>query len=53
VSDEQRLVRLCLSGDPSVFAELVEVERAAVFGTVLRLVRDRDVAAEVGCWRHG
>jgi RNA polymerase sigma-70 factor, ECF subfamily len=46
-SDEQRLVRLCRSGDQSVFAELVERHQAAVFGTVLRVVHDREVAAEV------
>jgi RNA polymerase sigma-70 factor, ECF subfamily len=45
--DEQRLVRLCRNGDQSVFADLVESHQAAVFGTVLRLVRDREVAAEV------
>jgi len=46
-SDEQRLVRLCRNGDQSVFAELVESHQAAVFGTVLRMVHDREVAAEV------
>ena len=46
-SDERRLVRLCRSGDQSAFAELVEAHQTAVFGTVLRLVRDREVAAEV------
>jgi len=45
--DEQRLVRLCRSGDDSAFADLVERHQAVVFGTVLRLVRDREVAAEV------
>jgi RNA polymerase sigma-70 factor, ECF subfamily len=46
-SDEQRLVRLCRGGDQAAFAELVETHQAAVFGTALRLVHDRDVAAEV------
>ena len=46
-SDEQRLVRLSRGGDQSVFAELVERHQAAVSGTVLRLVHDREVAAEV------
>lgn len=45
--DEQRLVRLARDGDHSAFAELVEAHQVAVFGTVLRLVRDREVAAEV------
>jgi RNA polymerase sigma-70 factor (ECF subfamily) len=47
VSDEQRLVRLSRGGDHSAFAQLVEAHQAAVFGTALRLVRDREVAAEV------
>lgn len=46
-SDEQRLVRLSRGGDHSAFAELVERHQTAVFGTALRLVRDREVAAEV------
>ena len=46
-TDERRLVRRCLVGDDSAFAELVEMQQAAVFGTVLRLVRDRNLAAEV------
>jgi RNA polymerase sigma-70 factor (ECF subfamily) len=46
-SDEQRLVRLCRNGDQSAFAELVELHQTAVFGTALRLVRDREVAADV------
>jgi RNA polymerase sigma-70 factor, ECF subfamily len=46
-SDEQRLVRLCRSGDHSAFADLLERHQAAVFGTALRLVRDRQLAAEV------
>jgi len=46
-SDEQQLVRLCRDGDQSAFAELVETHQAAVFGTVLRLLRDRPLAAEV------
>jgi RNA polymerase sigma-70 factor, ECF subfamily len=46
-TDEQRLVRLCRGGDQAAFAELVEMHQAAVFGTVLRLVGDRAVAAEV------
>ena len=46
-SDEQRLVRLSRGGDDSAFAELVETHQAAVFGTALRLVHDREMAAEV------
>jgi RNA polymerase sigma-70 factor (ECF subfamily) len=45
--DEQRLVRASRDGDQSAFAELVQAHQAAVFGTALRLVRDREVAAEV------
>jgi RNA polymerase sigma-70 factor, ECF subfamily len=46
-ADEQRLVRLSRRGDQSAFAELVETHQAVVFGTVLRLVHDREVAADV------
>ncbi|MBV9898557.1 MAG: sigma-70 family RNA polymerase sigma factor [Chloroflexi bacterium] len=46
-TDEQRLVGLARGGDQSAFAAIVETHQAAVFGTVLRLVRDRVVAAEV------
>jgi RNA polymerase sigma-70 factor, ECF subfamily len=46
-TDEQRLVRLSRRGDHSAFAELVQTHQAVIFGTVLRLVRDREVAAEV------
>ena len=46
-SDEQRLVRRSRGGDESAFAALVETHQAAVFGTVLRLVHDREVAADV------
>jgi RNA polymerase sigma-70 factor, ECF subfamily len=46
-SDEQRLVRRSRSGDQAAFAELVEAHQSVVFGTALRLVRDREVAAEV------
>jgi RNA polymerase sigma-70 factor (ECF subfamily) len=46
-TDEQRLVRLSRGGDQSAFADLVETHQAAVFGTVLRLVHDRELAAEV------
>jgi RNA polymerase sigma-70 factor (ECF subfamily) len=44
---EQSLVRQVRRGDESAFAELVERHQAMVFGTVLRLVHDRDVAADV------
>jgi RNA polymerase sigma-70 factor (ECF subfamily) len=44
---EQRLVRRSRIGDQSAFAELVEAHQSAVFGTVLRMVHDREVAAEV------
>jgi len=43
----QHLVRQSRAGDESAFAALVEVHQSAVFGTVLRLVSDREVAAEV------
>ena len=46
-SSEQRLVRLARDGDQSAFGELVETHQAVVFGTVLRLVHDRDLAADV------
>jgi RNA polymerase sigma-70 factor, ECF subfamily len=41
------LVRRSRSGDVSAFSELVEAHQALVFGTALRLVRDREEAAEV------
>ena len=43
----QHLVQQSRAGDESAFAALVEAHQAAVFGTVLRLVFDREVAAEV------
>jgi RNA polymerase sigma-70 factor, ECF subfamily len=43
----QHLVRQSRAGDESAFAALVEAHQSAVFGTVLRLVHDREVAAEV------
>ncbi|HLZ31814.1 MAG TPA: sigma-70 family RNA polymerase sigma factor [Chloroflexota bacterium] len=43
----QHLVQQSRAGDESAFAELVVANQSAVFGTVLRLVRDREVAAEV------
>jgi RNA polymerase sigma-70 factor (ECF subfamily) len=46
ISTEQ-LVERSRHGDESAFAALVESHQAAVFGTVLRLVHDREVAAEV------
>lgn len=46
-ADEQRLVRLSRDGDHAAFAELVEAHQVAVFGTALRLVHDREVAADV------
>lgn len=47
VSREQRLVQLSRAGNQAAFAELVETHQAAVFGTALRLVREREVAADV------
>lgn len=51
ITDEQeatrRLLRRCRSGDDDAFAELVELHQGAVFGTILRLVRDREVAVDV------
>ena len=41
------LVQQSRAGDESAFAALVEAHQSAVFGTVLRLVSDREVAAEV------
>jgi RNA polymerase sigma-70 factor, ECF subfamily len=43
----QHLVQQSRAGDESAFAALVETHQSAVFGTVLRLVHDREVAAEV------
>jgi RNA polymerase sigma-70 factor, ECF subfamily len=43
----QHLVQQSRAGDQSAFAALVEAHQSAVFGTVLRLVTDREVAAEV------
>jgi RNA polymerase sigma-70 factor (ECF subfamily) len=41
------LVQRSRDGDQAAFAQLVDEQQGAVFGTVLRLVRDRDLAAEV------
>jgi RNA polymerase sigma-70 factor, ECF subfamily len=41
------VVQRSLAGDQAAFAEIVEEHQTAVFGTVLRIVRDRDLAAEV------
>ncbi len=43
----QHLVQQSRAGDEVAFAALVEANQSAVFGTVLRLVHDREVAAEV------
>ena len=43
----QHLVQQSRAGDERAFAALVETHQSAVFGTVLRLVNDREVAAEV------
>jgi RNA polymerase sigma factor (sigma-70 family) len=43
----QHLVQRSRAGDESAFATLVEAHQSAVFGTVLRLVSDREVAADV------
>jgi RNA polymerase sigma-70 factor, ECF subfamily len=43
----QHLVQQSRDGDGSAFATLVEAHQSAVFGTVLRLVSDREVAADV------
>ena len=43
----QHLVQQSRAGDEVAFAALVEAHQSAVFGTVLRLVADRDLAAEV------
>ncbi len=47
LNSTQHLVQQSRAGDESAFAALVEAHQAAVFGTVLRLVFDREVAAEV------
>lgn len=47
VESTQQLVQRTRAGDQRAFAELVEAHQSAVFGTVLRLVYDREVAAEV------
>lgn len=46
-SEEERLVRLSRDGDAAAFAKLVETHQASVFGTVLRLVHNRELAAEL------
>jgi RNA polymerase sigma factor (sigma-70 family) len=43
----QHLVRQSRAGDELAFAALVEAHQSAVFGTVLRLVYDREAAAEI------
>ena len=43
----QHLVQQSRAGHEVAFAALVEAHQSAVFGTVLRLVADRDLAAEV------
>ena len=43
----QHLVQQTRAGNETAFAALVEANQSAVFGTVLRLVYDREVAAEV------
>jgi RNA polymerase sigma-70 factor, ECF subfamily len=42
-----QLVQRSRAGDQSAFAALVEAHQSAVFGTVLRLVHHREVAADV------
>jgi RNA polymerase sigma factor (sigma-70 family) len=43
----RQLVQRSRAGDGSAFAALVEEHQSAVFGTVLRLVYDREAAADV------
>ena len=43
----RHLVQRSRAGDQSAFAALVEAHQSAVFGTVLRLISDREVAADV------
>ncbi len=47
VQEERELVRLCLAGDQTAFATLVGRHQVAVFGTALRLLRDREAAGDV------
>ena len=47
ISDTAHLVRRSRDGDQAAFAALVEAHQTVVFGTVLRLVYDRELAAEV------
>jgi len=47
VDSTQHLVQQSRAGDELAFTALVEAHQSAVFGTVLRLVYDREVAAEV------
>ena len=47
IPDTQHLVRQSRAGDQVAFASLVEAHQSAVFGTVLRLVYDRELAADV------
>jgi RNA polymerase sigma-70 factor, ECF subfamily len=44
---DRELVRRCLAGDTGAFAKLVQLHQVAVFGTALRLGRDRALAADV------
>jgi RNA polymerase sigma-70 factor, ECF subfamily len=41
------LVRRSRGGDSDAFAEIVAAQQAAVFGTALRIVRERELAADV------
>jgi RNA polymerase sigma factor (sigma-70 family) len=43
----QHLVQQSRAGDETAFAALVAAHQSAVFGTVLRLIYDREAAAEV------
>jgi RNA polymerase sigma-70 factor, ECF subfamily len=44
---DARAVALCRAGRADAFAEVVERHQAAVYGTALRLIGDRDAALEV------
>jgi RNA polymerase sigma-70 factor (ECF subfamily) len=44
---DQQLVAACLAGEPDALAALVARYQSDVFGTCLRLLRDRDAALEL------
>jgi RNA polymerase sigma-70 factor (ECF subfamily) len=47
LTDDQRLFDMWLSGDPKGFSELYERYRSRVFGFLLRMTGDRDIAEDI------